>query len=148
MDGVKRMLDRDFQRGLALLDAALRRVQRGDGDGAAPSLAQLCSHLRRRIELEEEQLFVALEFALHDLAFAPTACLRREHEAILCLLAIVESDFERRDWAAADGDLRELRAALRTHDGEERRTIHPLLGHLPLRLAPAELEAALEARTG
>jgi hypothetical protein len=139
MQGLTSRLDRDFQHALALLEGALRHVSRGDGDGAAELLALLCRRLRRRVELED-RLFLSLELALHDLAFAPTACLRREHAALMSLLAVVERAFERRDWNAAAGDLRELRAALRTHDGEQRRALHPLFDHLDLRSTPSALQ--------
>jgi hypothetical protein len=136
MDGLTRMLDRDFHHLLALVDAALRHASEADGEGAAQALALLRMRLRRRVELEA-QLFASLERALDDLAFAPTASLRREHAALMDLLAVVERDFERRDWLAADGDLREIKAALRTHDGEARCTLHPLLDHLDLDGTPA-----------
>jgi iron-sulfur cluster repair protein YtfE (RIC family) len=130
MNRVVNDLHRDSRRALALLGALSRGLSDGDGDGAREVMGLLSLRLRRRFTLEEEHLYPALESALGDPRFSPTARMRREHEAIRDLLTTLERDLAHDRWWAADGNLRELEAALRTHLREEEHVLHPLFENL------------------
>jgi iron-sulfur cluster repair protein YtfE (RIC family) len=138
MDQVVRSLHRDGHRLEALRGAVLQHAAASDRKGTEAAFNALARRLRRRIRLEEELLFPAIEAFVRDPAFETTAKMRREHLVVLSILTGIERHLASSDWAAVSGDLRELGAALHTHLEAERLLLHPLIG----RLGPNEALAA------
>jgi hypothetical protein len=109
-----------------------RYVEERAGERAGDAFTTLAGRLRERIQLEEEKLFPAIERLVGDEHFALTERMRRQHAVLLDLVTGIMDSLNTGAWHAAAGDLRELKAALRTHMDEERRVLMPILGaHSP-----------------
>lgn len=130
MEKVVRSLHRDGHRLEALRAAVVQHAAASDRQGTEAAFNALARRLRRRIRLEEDLLFPAVEVFVHDPAFETTAKMRKEHVVLLSLLAGIERHVHGADWAAIGGDLRELGAALHTHLEAERQLLHPLVSRL------------------
>ena len=115
-----------------LIEGLRMVVERYVGDRlperASDALVTLADHLRARIQLEEKQLFPAIEALVGVPDFAPTQRMRRQHRVLFELVVGIEAALGDGNFAAAAGDLRELCAALHTHAEEERRVLYPLAG--------------------
>jgi hypothetical protein len=105
-----------------------RYVEERSGTRAGDAIDTLADRLRERIQLEEEKLFPAIERLVGDKDFALTARMRRQHLVLLDLVTGIQESLNTGAYDAAAGDLRELKAALRTHMDEERRVLMPILG--------------------
>lgn len=82
------LLTRDHKRLDALLEQAMRLVNRGDISAAAAPLREFAAALERHVGVEDEILSPALG-ALHPGGDAPSAIMQREHNEILGQLAVV-----------------------------------------------------------
>jgi hypothetical protein len=124
------LLGRDGRHLAALLQTASRQLACDDPTKAEATVALFARRLRRRLRIEEQLLFVAVEEAVGDRFFEPTAHLRTQHAVLLDLLHAIERAFAASEHDVARGDLWELTAALETHFGEERQVLHPIVGAL------------------
>jgi hemerythrin-like domain-containing protein len=120
-------LARDHHRTLSLIAAAQHELAR---DGAVPSLAEVGRALRSHLRTEEEVIFTAIEALVDDPKFHVTATLRREHQALRELFAGVEAAVATDNRAGAIGDLRELAAAIATHERKEHQVLYPMAERL------------------
>ncbi len=114
---------------IGLIEAAKEELASGR-DRESPALDRLARRLRNHLRLEEELIFPAVERQVQDPEFRLTATLRREHQAIRALLAEVERDLAHDNRAGAVGTLRELLAALHTHEQKERQALFPIAGRV------------------
>jgi hemerythrin-like domain-containing protein len=127
MEATSALLVREARLIEAMRQVVERYVGAEETDAAGAALGSLGSRLRRRIRLEENSLFPAIERRLGDPRFEPTARMRRQHAVLLELLDGIERALKEGELATVAGDLRELKAALRAHVDEEERVILPLV---------------------
>jgi iron-sulfur cluster repair protein YtfE (RIC family) len=129
---------------LLALAAAARRELAGPPAPGSPCFAALALRLRRHLRFEEDLLFPAIERLVGDPDFHLTATLRREHQLLRRLLGDVEEALVLHNHAGALGNLFELEAAMRTHEGKEQRVLYPMADRVTVaseRAMVAELEA-------
>ncbi len=120
-------LARDHQRTLHLIAAAQHELARG---GKVPSLTEVGRALRTHLRVEEVVIFTAIEALIDDPQFHVTATLRREHQALRALFAGIEAALAADNRAWAIGDLRELAAAITTHERKEHQVLYPMAERL------------------
>jgi hemerythrin-like domain-containing protein len=123
------------------LAALVRAAGSALADGDAGPLSALAGRLRQHLRIEEEQLFPAAERLVDDPSFHLTATLRREHDVLRGLLAEVEQELARDNFAGARGNLSELATTLVLHQRKERQVLFPMLERL---LGEGELPAIAE----
>jgi len=126
METLGRALTREARLIEGLQTVVARYVADADSKAASAALDSLAHRLRQRIHTEETLLFPAIEARFGE-DFEPTQRMRREHVAILDLLAKIEAAMTAKNLPAVEGDLYEFKAALHTHHEEEARVIFPLL---------------------
>ena len=127
MEAMGALLVREARLIEALRTVVERYVGAQEPVAAGAALSALGARLRQRIHLEESALFPAIERRVGEPRFEPTARMRRQHAVLLELLGGIEQALQEGRIAAAAGDLRELKAALRAHVEEEERVILPLV---------------------
>jgi hypothetical protein len=139
---IERAIRRDSDRLVALCIVTARKAEAREHAALEVAFTKLAEALRRRLHFEEDELFPRIEHAVSEPVFAITARMRRQHRALVELLAEVEAAIGAGRLEAALFDLRELEAALRTHIDAEARALSPGLGALGS--DGASLLAALE----
>lgn len=124
---------------------ALRHVNAGNADEAAPRLAEFGCSLRRHIEVENELLAGRLILPRDPHGADPLSIMLREHDEILAQLALIESCFGQGlpDAGEAGAFVAILSGTLAKHEYREENNLFPLWNAVLQRASPQDAEALL-----
>jgi len=112
-----------------LLSLCQEAVEIEDWDSASRVFAELVTHLKRHMLLEEEVLYPAYEAAPHA-PQGPTAALREEHSAIVRQVRDMERIIKTRDSEHVLDGLLQLENRMITHHEKEEDIFLPMASHI------------------